>query len=143
MPVPGITKADKQALLTAGTLDPGTFNLTRTSWEIETQTRPRSPRATTPARWLLCSSDAFGVLHGQGIDAFHAIYGDCYISGYRIGGDTSVLFSTNASSRSESETKINIDTESWFGDYHERSSTTLSDTEDSTVVHISAYATIE
>lgn len=66
------------------------------------------------------SADAFGVLHRQGIDAFQAICGDYYVSGYRIEGDTSVLFSTDASCRSESETKrVNIDVESWFGDCHE------------------------
>lgn len=83
------------------------------------------------------SADAFGVLHRQSIDAFHAIYGDYYIGGYRIGGDTLVLFSADASSRSESETKrVNIDVESWFGDYHEQSATTSSSMEHSTVVQL-------
>ncbi|KAL7912370.1 hypothetical protein GGI35DRAFT_313071 [Trichoderma velutinum] len=90
------------------------------------------------------SSDAFDVLYGQGIDAFSTIYGDFYVGGYRIGGDTSVLFSTDASSRSESERKrVNIDVESWFGDYHEQTSTSSSSTEHSIVVHLSAYSTIE
>ncbi|KAL7959080.1 hypothetical protein V8C34DRAFT_280863 [Trichoderma compactum] len=62
------------------------------------------------------SPDAFDVLYGQGIDAFSSIYGDSYVGGYRIGGDTSVLFSTDASSRSESERKrVNIDVEIWLG----------------------------
>ncbi|KAJ4855454.1 uncharacterized protein T069G_11012 [Trichoderma breve] len=90
------------------------------------------------------SPDAFDVLYGQGIDAFSAIYGDFYVGGYRIGGDTSVLFSTDASSRSESETKrVNIDVETWLGDYHEEWSTSSSSTEHSTLVHVSAYSTIE
>ncbi|TFA99562.1 hypothetical protein CCMA1212_008577 [Trichoderma ghanense] len=90
------------------------------------------------------SADAFDVLHRKGIDAFHATYGDFYVGGYRIGGDASVLFSTDASSRSEAETKrVNIDVESWFDDYHEQWVTTSSSTQRSTVVRVSAYSTVE
>ncbi|KAL7807168.1 hypothetical protein V8C44DRAFT_337873 [Trichoderma aethiopicum] len=90
------------------------------------------------------SADAFDVLCGKGINGFHATYGDFYVGGYRIGGDASVLFSTDASSRSETETqRVKIDVESWFGDYHEQSATTSTTTERSMVVHVSAYSTIE
>ncbi|PTB62068.1 hypothetical protein BBK36DRAFT_1130070 [Trichoderma citrinoviride] len=90
------------------------------------------------------SADAFDVLRRKGIDGFHATYGDFYVGGYRIGGDASVLFSTDASSRSETETKrVKIDVESWFGDYHAESVTTSSRTERSIVVRVSAYSTIE
>ncbi|KAK4060212.1 uncharacterized protein Triagg1_10837 [Trichoderma aggressivum f. europaeum] len=51
---------------------------------------------------------------------------------------------TDASSRSESERKrVNIDVETWLGDYHEETSTSSSSTEHSTVVHVSAHSTIE
>ncbi|UKZ68816.1 uncharacterized protein TrAtP1_009835 [Trichoderma atroviride] len=51
-------------------------------------------------RPLKLSADAFGVFLRQGSDAFHAIYGDYYVESYGIGGDTSVLFSTDARSES-------------------------------------------
>ncbi|KAK1238467.1 hypothetical protein MKX07_006613 [Trichoderma sp. CBMAI-0711] len=90
------------------------------------------------------SVDAFDVLRRKGINGFYATYGDFYVGGYRIGGDASVLFSTDASSRSETETKrVRIDVESWLGDYHEQSATTSSRTERSIVVRVSAYSTIE
>lgn len=67
-----------------------------------------------------------------------------YVSGYQIGGDASVLFSTDASSRSETDTKrVKADVESWFGDYREQSVSTSPRTERSTVVRVSAYSTIE
>lgn len=95
-------------------------------------------------RPLELSEGAFGVLNRRGIDAFQAICGDYYVGGYRIEGDTSVLFSIDASSHSESETKkVNIDVEPWFGDCHEQSATTSSSTDHSTVVRISIYSTIE
>ncbi|KAH0494693.1 hypothetical protein TgHK011_008284 [Trichoderma gracile] len=90
------------------------------------------------------SANAFDVLRRKGIQGFHTIYGDFYVGGYRIGGDASVLFSTDASSRSETETKrVKIDVESWFGDYHEQSAMSSSRTERSRVVRVSAYSTIE
>lgn len=69
---------------------------------------------------------------------------DYYAGGYRIGGDTLVLLSTDPSSRSGSETKrINIDVESHFGDCHEQPTTMSSSTKHSAVVCVSAYSTIE
>jgi len=90
------------------------------------------------------SADAFRVLHGRGIDEFKAQFGDYYVDGYRIGGDASVLFSTDASARSETETKrVDISVESCFGDQHEQWATSSTNTEQNTEVHVSAYLTTE
>lgn len=90
------------------------------------------------------SADAFRVLCGLGVDEFKARFGDYYVGDYRIGGDASVLFSTDASSRSEMETKrVNISVESWFGDYHEEESTSSVSTERHAEVRVSAYSTID
>lgn len=90
------------------------------------------------------SADAFQVLYGQGVDGFKAVFGDYYVGGYRIGGDASVFFSTDASRRSETETKrVNISVESCFGDYHEEEATSSANTEHRQEVRMSAYSTIE
>ncbi|RHZ67384.1 uncharacterized protein CDV56_109626 [Aspergillus thermomutatus] len=90
------------------------------------------------------SADAFQILYGRGPDEFKAIFGDYYVGGYRIGGDASVLFSTDTSSRSETETKsVKISVESWFGDYHKEWSTSSTSTEHHAEVRVSAYSTLE
>lgn len=90
------------------------------------------------------SADAFQVLHDQGVDDFKAIFGDYYVGGYQIGGDASVFFSTDTSSRSETEAKrINISVESCFGDYHEDEATNSMSMEQQQEVRVSAYSTIE
>ncbi|EAW12960.1 uncharacterized protein ACLA_013970 [Aspergillus clavatus NRRL 1] len=90
------------------------------------------------------SEDAFRVLYSKGLDEFKAIFGDYYVGGYRIGGDASVLFSTDASSRSETETKsVKLSVESWFGDYHKEWSSSSTRTEHQAEVRVSAYSTLE
>ncbi|KAJ5646744.1 hypothetical protein N7490_003116 [Penicillium lividum] len=90
------------------------------------------------------SEDAFRILQKEGMEVFKAEFGDYYVGGYRIGGDTSVLFTTDASRRSEVETKrVSISVDSLFGDYHEEDATSLSSSEENFEVHISAYSTLE
>ncbi|KAL7894096.1 hypothetical protein HDV63DRAFT_389629 [Trichoderma sp. SZMC 28014] len=78
-----------------------------------------------------------------GINAFYAIRGDYCAGGYRTRRDTSILFSTNASS-SRSQTKRSKPDVEWpFGDCHEQSTTASSSMEQSAVVHVSVNSTIE
>ncbi|KAG7406377.1 hypothetical protein Forpe1208_v013961 [Fusarium oxysporum f. sp. rapae] len=90
------------------------------------------------------SAVAFKILRTEGVESFKEVFGDYYVGGYRIGGDASVLFSTDASSRSESEAQsLKITVETWLGDWEESSSSSSSSHEQKAEVHISAYSTIE
>ncbi|KPM42481.1 hypothetical protein AK830_g4056 [Neonectria ditissima] len=108
---------------------------------VTTSYRAGSVAFTRPPQ---LSEDAFRVLHRQGVDAFKAAFGDYYVGGYRIGGDASVLFSTDASSRTETETsQVSISVESWIDDYHEETYTSSTSAAQQQEVHVSAYSTVE
>ncbi|KAF5670061.1 hypothetical protein FHETE_4744 [Fusarium heterosporum] len=90
------------------------------------------------------SESAFKILTKGGVDAFKAAYGDYYVGGYRIGGDASVLFSTDQGSYSETEkNSVQIKVESWLGDYDESWSTSSTNSSSNATVRVSAYSTLE